>query len=92
MVGAKIIDRAMGMIIKGELAKATADLEAGPLLVQSCRVAPAAPQNVQGGRGPAGGEPLHMPQTPLHLRDSTWMSIQGHIHTHRGSPFLHSEL
>ena len=57
MVGSKIIDRAIGMIKKGEIAKATVtwkQAQFGVVMVGSLQL----PQNVQRGGGPIEGNTL----------------------------------
>ena len=67
MVGSKIIDRAMGIIMKEELARKPQP-GGRPTSVQSCLRHSSYPSNVQGGWGDLGrGHPFQQPLTPLHI-------------------------
>ena len=82
IVRSKIIDRAMGMITKGELAKATHDLETGgPTLVQSCLGQLQLPHKC------ARGQAFYGAKTPTTAPDLTVPkefcldNVQGHVCT-----------
>ena len=89
IVGTKIIDRAMGIIIKGELAKATMSWKQAHfggvmsgLLQLPCK-------SIRGDRGAARGlPPLSLP-TLLCLRNSLWTISRSMSMPHGGSPFPH---
>ena len=88
MVGFKIIDREMGMITRGELAKATVTWrQAHSGVVMS--------GSLQACKGEGGSTDLAtplQPPTPLCLRNFAWMTSRGMSIPHGGSPFLHLEL
>ena len=91
MVGSKIIDRAMGIITKGKLAKATVTWrQANFSVVMSGSLQ--SPHKCAGDRVPQMGHPLPQPTTPLHLRSCTWTTSRGMSIPHRGSPFFCLEL
>ena len=76
MVGSRIIDRAMGMIMKGELVRATATWKR-PTSVWLC------PGHYALNRVTPSVAP-----TLLHPRNSVWTMSMGMSIPHRGSPFL----
>ena len=89
MVGSKIIDRAMGMITKGELVRATMTWKQahfGVVMSESLQH----PAEVQGEMGmlQRGSLPLQ-PLTILCPRNFLWMMFRGMCIPHGGSPFLH---
>ena len=88
MARSTIINRAMGIIMKGELAKATVTwrethfsvvMSGSLLLTLKC---------TRGYGGLRKENPLQQPLTQLHLGDSTWTTSRGMSIPHRGSQFL----
>ena len=90
MVGSKIIDRAMGIITKGKLAKATMIWRHDHFSVVMSVSFQLPLKCARGNRGLMKGYPLQQPPTPLHIRSSAWMMSRGTSVPHRGLPFLHS--
>ena len=88
VVGSKSIDLVMGIIIKGELAKATVTWRQAHFSAVMLGVTPVAPQMCKGDRSLRKGTPLQQPPTPLHIGGSTWMTSRGMSIPHAGSPFL----
>ena len=81
MVGSKIIDRAMGMITKGELEEGNCDLETGPLWCIYVWVTPASPQMCRGDRGAVKGATPSTAPNPTAPKEFCLDDVQGHIHT-----------
>ena len=88
MVESKIIDREMGMVTKGELAKATVkwrQANFGAVKSELLKV----PHKCAGEMGVLWrGHHLLQPLTPLCLRNSALTMSRGTSIPHRGLPFL----
>ena len=87
MVWSKIIDRAMGMITKGELVRATVTWKQAHLMGGYVWVTPAAIQKCKGEQGAMKGLPP--PSLPIlpHLRNSLLTMSRGMSTPHGESPF-----
>ena len=80
VVGSKIINRTMGMITKGELAKATMTWRQ-PTLVQLCLGHSSCPTNVQGDGSSAEMAPPSSAPNPTTSKEFHLDNIQGHVCT-----------
>ena len=89
MVGSKIIDRAMGIVMKAELAKVTATWRQAHFSAVMSGSLQLPLKHVRGGGNLRKGTPLQQSLTPLHIGDSTWIMSRGASIPHGGLPFLH---
>ena len=89
VVGSKIIDKVMGMITKGELARATMTCRSRPTLEQLGLGSLQLPHKSgrEDGDAAKGAAPsMSLPTLP-HLRNSLWTMSRGMSAPHGGSPF-----